>query len=61
MKENQKLAVAIYEALNAKGAELGNVSIFIIEKAIEIHQAAEQDKVKRFKPDDITMHYGPAA
>ena len=32
--ENHNLAVRIYDALNAKGAGLGNVSIGIIERVI---------------------------
>jgi hypothetical protein len=33
--KNLKLAEAIYKALNEKGAELGNFSLFIIRSAIE--------------------------
>jgi hypothetical protein len=40
--ETKVLSVMIYEALNAKGAGLGNASIGIIESAIDEYEAAQQ-------------------
>ena len=39
--ETKVLSVMIYEALNAKGAVLGNASIGIIESAIDEYEAAQ--------------------
>lgn len=35
--ENNELAQAIFEELKAKGAEIGNASVGIIERAIDTH------------------------
>jgi hypothetical protein len=37
--QTRVLSVMIYEALKAKGAELGNAAIYIIEQAIEEYEA----------------------
>ncbi len=46
------MAVAIFDALNKKGAGLGSASIFIIEKAIEVAQSAQRT-VGKSDMDDL--------
>lgn len=42
MANNWNLATKIYDALEDKGADLGNASIYIIEKVLNDHDSAQQ-------------------
>jgi hypothetical protein len=42
MVKNWNLATKIYDALLEKGADLGNASIYIIEKVLNDNEAAQQ-------------------
>lgn len=42
MANNWNLATKIYDALKDKGADLGNASIYIIEKVLNDHDSAQQ-------------------
>lgn len=48
---NRELAEKIYNDLNNKGADLGNASIFIIEKSLDENQKTLNDMIAELKDD----------